>query len=385
MRTCRIGVNGRNASMWQEADYQAVGAAKLEAVKLMGFTDPTVAHRLVESFSGIELLVRLYASMPTGDAISAARFVEHVSLQVSNFEAVATKFEIHNEPNHPSGVEGWGQEDEHARAFNDWFLEVYARLKTAFPWAQFGFPGLAIPHRDLEWLDICRPAIERADWLGCHCYWQNPTWVEGNHLSDFWGLRFLHYHGKYPGKIIEITEFGNSNGQSGYPTSEGIIAGEYVAYYQELFKYPYLGSASAFILSAPQKEWRDFCWRAEKGKMKAVVGAVGAIHRPALEEPSVEPEPTPDPEPEPEPEPTPDPSPPTPEPEPEPIEGAPLPPPGSPHDWIKMPDSGHFVNLAPASLYVEGKGLDLPAHVVLAMTDRDWKYIEASLNIRVKR
>lgn len=368
-RTCRIGVNGRNASTWQEADYQAVGTARLEAVKLMGFTDPIVAHRLVESFKGIELLVRLYASMPTGDAISPARFVEHVSLQVSNFEAIVTKFEVHNEPNHPDGIEGWGQTDDHARAFNDWFLEVYDCLKAAFPWASFGFPGLAIPHRDLEWLDICRPAIERADWLSCHCYWQNPTGSEGNHLSDFWGLRFLHYHGKYPGKMIEITEFGNSNCQSGYPVSEEVIASEYVAYYRELFKYSYLGSASAFILSAPQREWKDFCWRKEGGGMKAVVGAVGAVERPALSDPIVE-EPTPKPEP---------------EPEPEPEEPGPEKPKGPTDDWIWLPTLDMPLNLNFVAFVGQNCVCQFGRYdMLLTLPENDCKLVRAKLKGRCK-
>lgn len=336
-RTCRIGVNGRNAPTWGEADFQAVGQAKLEAVKLMGFTDKAVAQRLIESFPDIRLLVRLYAAMGQGDPMPPADFVAHTSPQVARFEGLAARFEVHNEPNHLDGVEGWGQEDHHAQAFNDWFLEVYEDLKANFPWAEFGFPGLAIPHRDLEWLDICQEAIETADWLGCHCYWQNPTGDEGNHLSDFWGLRFLHYHGKYPSKVIEITEFGNSNCQSGYPVDNGIIAAEYAAYYQELFKYGYLGSASAFILSAPQREWRDFCWRTEGGGMKSVVAVVGAIPRPELVEPEPETPPAPTPAPTPTPGPSPAPAPsPTPTPAPTPASGA---------DWIWLPVLDEPLNL----------------------------------------
>ena len=61
-----------------------------------------------------------------------------------------TKFEIHNEPNHVYRYEGWGARDDDAQNFNNWFLEVYRRLKDAHPWAELGFPGLCDPMLCIE-------------------------------------------------------------------------------------------------------------------------------------------------------------------------------------------------------------------------------------------
>ncbi|HID62794.1 MAG TPA: hypothetical protein EYP49_08680, partial [Anaerolineae bacterium] len=117
-----------------------------------------------------------------------------------------------------------------------------------------------------------------------NCYWQNPTHADRNHLNDFWGLRFKAYHQKFPDKVIEITEFGNSNGQSNYPVEPDRIAREYVEYYRELFNYPYINSAASFIMSSPDATWgnQGFTWRKENGEFWPVVRLVGAMERPPL-------------------------------------------------------------------------------------------------------
>lgn len=296
-KRARVGVCGRNDHHFQGADLALVKSAKIESIKMMSFTDWADFNRLTEENPGIDFVVRLYdGRFGVGHHPTPAEFADTFIPIVGALGTYADKFEIHNEPNHLHGIEGWGQEDHQAKDFNAWFLEVFDRLKQAHPWAWLGFPGLAIPHRDLEWVEICRPAVERANWLGVHCYWQNPTTDDCNHLADFWGLRFKSYHDKFPHKPIEITEFGNSNGQGGFPVNPDGIAREYVEYYQEIFKYPYLCSASSFIMSAPQEEWGDFTWRWEKGGDKPVVDLVRAMPRPELweEEP---PEPPPDPDP----------------------------------------------------------------------------------------
>jgi hypothetical protein len=296
-RQCRVGVHGRNDYQYHGGDFNLVREAKIEAIKMMSFNPPDVFHRLRDVNADLDFIIRLYDDrMNVGHHPTPAEFADKSIPIMRQLRPYATKFEVHNEPNHLRKIEGWGQEDPYAHDFNAWFLETYDRLKQACPWASLGFPGLAIPHRDLEWVEICRPAVNRADWLGVHCYWQNPTYTEGNHLTDFWGLRFKSYHEKFPNKLIEITEFGNSNGQGDYPVDPHKIAQEYVQYYQELFKYPYLLSASAFILSAPQAEWQIFVWRQESGHFQPIVAALRDMPRPPLEAPTPSEPPKPEPD-----------------------------------------------------------------------------------------
>lgn len=287
-RTCRVGLHGRNNVTFAEVDFQVVNTARIEAMKVMGQTDPAVFKRLKQENPNIDLITRLYDDrFGTNTHPSAEQFAAKQIPVIKALQPYCAKFEVHNEPNHLKGYEGWGQEDYHAKDFNTWFLRVYDLLKAACPWAKLGFPGLAIPHRDLEWIELCRPSVERADWLGVHCYWQTPAGQEKNHLTDFWGLRFKYYHQKFPTKIIEITECGNSNIQAEPPIaiSDETLGRQFVEYFQELFKYPYLNSASFFILSSQDPAWDFFTWRSENGRIKPVVQLVGQMPRADLASP----------------------------------------------------------------------------------------------------
>ena len=305
-RSARIGIHGRN-DYWQckfeKSDYQLIQEARIEHVKMMisdQAANPEVLKnavgvykRLREINPDIDFVVRLFdAEVKEGRHPTPQNFASlfiPIMNRLHDECPYVAKFEVLNEPNHIGGLGGWGPEADKARDFSWWFLETYDLLKTACPWASLGFPGLAIPHGpepglDLDWIEICRNAVERSDWMGVHCYWQNPRYTERNHMADFWGLRFKAYHDKFPDKIIEITEFGNSNGQSGYPVEPKKIAQEYVEYYRELFNYPYINSAASFIMSSLDATWGDqgFTWRKENGEFWPVVRLVGAMERPPL-------------------------------------------------------------------------------------------------------
>jgi N-acetyl-anhydromuramyl-L-alanine amidase AmpD len=284
VRTCRVGLHGRNHELFQEVDYQVVRQAHVETLKMMSQTEVEVFKRLQSENPGVEFIVRLWDDrMGTGTHPTPQQFVERMAPLMDPLRPYATKFEIHNEPNHLQRYEGWGQEDADARDFNTWYQQVFKLLKARCPWAMLGFPGLAIPHRDLEWVEICRPSVEMSDFLGVHCYWQTKSDQPRNHLVDFWGLRFKYYHEKFPTKIIDLTEVGNSNAQSGLPISDQEIATQFVEYFKELFNYSYINSAAPFILSSPDPTWDSFAWRKASGEIKPVVAAVGNLTRPTLQ------------------------------------------------------------------------------------------------------
>jgi hypothetical protein len=280
-RTCRVGVHGRNDVDFREADYQIIREAKIEAVKMMSQTRVDVFKRLKEIRRDIELITRLYDDRINGNGHSSPEdFATRMIPIMKQLQPYCVKFEIHNEPNHLDRIEGWGQEDKDAHDFKAWYLRTFDILKSQCPWAQLGFPGLAIPHRDLEWIEICRPAVEKSDWLGVHCYWQTPSDQLHNYLADFWGLRFKYYHQKFPNKIIDLTEVGNSNVQNKITFTRESHAREFTEYLSECFKYPYLNSASFFIMSSPDPTWDGFCWRHEDGRIYAITHAVRDMHRP---------------------------------------------------------------------------------------------------------
>jgi N-acetyl-anhydromuramyl-L-alanine amidase AmpD len=275
----RVGLHARNTVIFPEHDYELIRQSRIETLKMLSIVDPSVYARLRQEHPDIEFIVRLYDDRLNRDSRpSPAQFVARMVPIVNRLKPYADKFEIHNEPNHVQGIEGWGPSDDSARSFRSWYMQVLSALKSACPWAQFGFPGLALnyPHRDLAWLDICRDAIQASDWLGCHCYWQYD-----NMMSDNWGLRFKLYRQRFPEIPIEITEFGNST--PNLPREE--MARQYVRYYQELNKYPYLGSANSFIASTPDPAWVGFVWMKEGGEMMPVVHSVGNMDRRSVEIP----------------------------------------------------------------------------------------------------
>src|SRR5690606_36135503 len=176
--TCRVGVHGRNDTTFTEDDYRVIAESRVEAIKMMSLTQPTVFARNKAINPDIEIITRLYDDRIHHGHPTPAEFVDKMTPILASLQPYCTKFQIANEPNHVQRYEGWGADDADAADFNRWFLEVYRLLKQACPWASLGFPGLAVPdfaHRDRAWLAICRPAIEPADWLGVPCYWPTPN------------------------------------------------------------------------------------------------------------------------------------------------------------------------------------------------------------------
>ncbi len=272
-----VGINGRN-DFWHgqftENDYRVIREAKIELVKLLEYTQLSVLQRLRTERPSIQFIVRLYEQgQKPGPPTD---FVTKHANSIEAFRLYANMFEVLNEPNHPQ--EGWGPTLDQAKAFNAWFLETLSLLKTRHPWAKFGFPALSPtmlpddPNLDYDWLEVCRPAIEAADWLGVHCYWFDQAGV----LHPAFGLRFTQYHQRFPTKAIHITEF---NG--GPQIIPWYRAEDYVKYYREVAQYDYVASASSFIISSPDAQFQPLqWWEPVSGQSYPVAGQVGQIPRP---------------------------------------------------------------------------------------------------------
>ncbi|NJN84094.1 MAG: N-acetylmuramidase family protein [Caldilineaceae bacterium] len=293
-RSAKVGVHGRNGDRWEDADYQVVRDAKIEVVKMMTVSNVDVFRRLKQENPDLQIITRLHGSgFGEGHHPTAEEYANQMIPKMRELQPYCTDFQVHNEPNHVHRYEGWGNSDDDARDFNAWFLDVFARLKQACPWASLGFPGLAVPdplHRDKAWLTLCKPSIEKADWLGCHCYWQTPNDRPSVMLEEHSGLCFKYYHAAYPDKVIHILECGNSNGQgAGFSTDPKLYADEYVRWLTEVFKYPYVASTAFFILSSPDPVWDSFAWRTKSALKDRIVAAIGGMERPTLQAPQIQP------------------------------------------------------------------------------------------------
>lgn len=279
-----IGLHGRNAQRFTNTDWQIIRQARIESLKMMSFAHDDVYAQAREINPNMEFIVRLYTGISgRGRMPSPQQFANQFRAVIDRLHQKfgILKFEIHNEPNHPSGLEGWGTSHSDALAFQTWYKQTFSILRAHHKWALFGYPGLAIPHNDLEWLDWNREAIEMSDWLGMHCYWQTPPGLENNFMSDFWGLRFKAYHQKHPNKLIEITEFANSNGQNpSLSLSRNEQRRQYESWLRQTARFPYIGSAHSFIATSPDPRWEKegFTWGNAKGPFEVAL-AVGAIQR----------------------------------------------------------------------------------------------------------
>lgn len=284
----KIGLCGRNQSDWPEIDFQLIQAMKAGVIKMMTVTRPSVFARLTQENPDALIITRLYDDrISTGNIVTPKQFAEKMTPLIAELLPHCRDFQIHNEPNHRDGIEGWGCDDAQAVNFASWFNEVYDILKTTFPQAMFGFPGLALPdfaHRDWRWLTLCASAIQKADWLGCHCYWQSPPDRDSVINHPNFGKNYEEYHRVYPDKTIHILECGNSNCQNNYPLPDDQQAEEYVTWSSQLPDY--VASASFFIASSPDPTWQGFSFR-DGSRFKPVVYRLAQLPPRPTKEPVV--------------------------------------------------------------------------------------------------
>ena len=223
-----IGVCARNDYEWPEVDFHAIASAPIQLLKTMSHSSPVMYEKARAINPDIQFIVRLYdPSFGVDHHPSPEDFVGQLIPVIRALKNYTSFFQIHNEPNHPAGYEGWRSSSDYALNFKHWYLETLTILRIEFPGLKVGFPGLAIPHNDLEWLAICKEAIEESDWLGVHAYWQYD-----NHLHLDWGLRFYHYVdtlGYVP--EMHILEGGNSNMQNNIPLPETQMADQLMEFY----------------------------------------------------------------------------------------------------------------------------------------------------------
>jgi hypothetical protein len=272
---CLVGVHGRADGPLQPADFAAVQASQVEAVKLLTWARPEDIDQLRQIRPDIFILARLMTKIGAPNQFSDF-FVSEVQSQMAAFYARGIRyFEVHNEPNLRS--EGWLSSWQDGHDFARFFLEVRQKLKAQFPDARLGWPGLSPGPgidgqrlKDSDFLDQADAAARAADWLGVHCYWQSAGLMEDEAIG---GRVYRQYRRRYPDKLIFITEFSNAT------EPPAVKAPQYVAYYQSLFNEPGIGAAFSFVVSA-SGPFSGEAWRDEAGNLSAIPAVVGS--RPAL-------------------------------------------------------------------------------------------------------
>lgn len=267
-----VGLHGRVDGPMQEADWQVVGQARIEALKLTSSALVEDVVRAREINPGMFILVRLSADF-RGRKVSAVEFARWVEPDIKRFSEQGVRyFEIHNEPN--LTPEGFGTSWRSGFEFGEWFVQVCDLLKASFPQARLGWPGLApgasasgMRADDVEFLRSAGSSVDTADWIGCHCHWEDRHGI----ASESGGGGYLYYRDRWPDKLVIITEFSSTS-----PLLDSQSrAQQYLDYYYNLRTQAGIGAAFAFAVSA-SANYPFEVWRGEDGRMRIDAEALGA-------------------------------------------------------------------------------------------------------------
>jgi len=267
---CLIGLQTRLRGEMQEADWDVVQIAKIEALKFGSPVSPGDVERALGLKSDMLILVGLSVDTRI-QIVNPADFVQRVeSNAVALYDAGVRFFEIHNEPN--LVPEGLGKTWQTGAQFGDWFLQVTGLLRPKLPDAKFGWPGLS-PGKPIQGLRYHGPsflaeaeaAIQQADWIGCHCFWTS----EEDMMSPDGGLQFQQYRDRWPEKPLMITEFSNP-----LSTDQHAVAIQYRNYFHMLGQQVGIGAAFAFVVSSASEPSRG-AWRTEDGELGPIPAIIG--------------------------------------------------------------------------------------------------------------
>jgi hypothetical protein len=267
-----VGLHGRVDGPMQEGDWQVVKRARIEALKLTSSALVEDVIRAREINPGMFILVRLSADL-RGRKVGAAQFARWVEPDLKRFSEQGVRyFEIHNEPN--LTPEGFGSSWRSGYEFGEWFVQVCDLLRAKYPQARFGWPGLApgpstsgMRSDDVEFLRSAGSFVGDADWIGCHCHWEDRHGI----ASENGGAKYMHYRDRWPDRLVIITEFSST---SPLLDSQSRTQ-QYLDYYYNLRTQAGIGAAFAFAVSA-STSYPFEVWRGEDGRMRIDADALGA-------------------------------------------------------------------------------------------------------------
>jgi hypothetical protein len=267
-----VGLHGRVDGPMQEADWSVVEQARIEALKLTSSAPVGDVARAREINPGMFILVRLSADLQ-GRKVGAAEYARWVEPDLERFsEQGVSYFEIHNEPN--LTPEGFGTNWRSGYEFGEWFVQVCDLLKAKYPEVKLGWPGLApgpsaagMRADDVEFLQSAGSSVGDADWIGCHCYWEDRHGI----ASESGGAKYVYYRDRWPDRLLIITEFSNP---SALLDSQSRTQ-QYLDYYFSLRSQAGIGAAFAFAVSA-SANYPFEVWRGEDGQMRIDAEALGA-------------------------------------------------------------------------------------------------------------
>jgi hypothetical protein len=205
---CLVGFHTTVSNPLSSSEIDWIKRANPEALKLSIAEAATTIGTLKEAKPDLFFVTRLQAEL-SAQPVSAEAFVRTNQEQLErHYQAGIRHFEVGTAPNLQN--EGWNRSWKSGEEYGDWFETVSRMVRQRAPEAKIGFPGLSpggslSGWRQDEWtfLEGAESAMAQADWIGVICHWLEEA--EMNSLDG--GRRYLLYQGRFPSKLLMISEF----------------------------------------------------------------------------------------------------------------------------------------------------------------------------------
>jgi hypothetical protein len=279
---CLAGLGMGNPQPLTPGQLKLIGDAKLEAFKVLTLPDPGENQQMIAALKRVRpdmfIVARLFFSVDVNSKtrFSAQNFVDFCMNGLTGcYQAGVRYFEVHNEPN--LEIEGMNWNWANGAEFGAWLQQVLNILRPRFPEAKWGYPGVSPQPNVDAFLAGSATAANACDWIGVHCYWQQPVNqppypMNGDNAGFYWRAKFKP---RFPNKMLMITEFSN-NSPAVAAADKGTHYGDYL---KLLRNEPNIGAAFGFALNWPGQDHNKEGWEgsAIPGSFLARATAVGAL------------------------------------------------------------------------------------------------------------
>jgi hypothetical protein len=277
---CLAGLGMGNPQPLTAGQLKLIKDAKLEAFKVLTLGDSGQTQQMIAQLKSVRadmfIVARLFFSVNVNSKFSAQNFVDFcMNGLTACYQAGVRYFEIHNEPNLTNEGMNWNWAS--GADFGNWLQQVLNIVKPRFPDAKWGYPGLSPQPNVDAFLDSSAAAANACDWIGVHCYWQQPANqppypMNGDNAGYYWRAKFKP---RFPNKMLMITEFSN-NSPAVSANDKGTHYGDYI---KLLRSEPNIGAAFGFALNWPGQDNNKEGWEgsAIPGSFLARANGVGAL------------------------------------------------------------------------------------------------------------
>jgi hypothetical protein len=279
---CLAGLGMGNPQPLTAGQLKLIGDAKLEAFKVLTLPDPDENKQMIAQLKNIRsdmfIVARMFFSVDVGSKtrFSPQNFADFCMNGLTGcYQAGVRYFEVHNEPN--LEIEGMNWNWANGAEFGTWLQQAINILRPRFPEAKWGYPGLSPQPNTDAFLDGSAAAANACDWIGVHCYWQQPVNqppfpMNGDNAGYYWRAKFKP---RFPNKMLMITEFSN-NSAGVSPNDKGT---QYADYIKLLRTESNIGAAFGFALNWPGQDHNKEGWEGTgiPGSFLARANSVGAL------------------------------------------------------------------------------------------------------------